>query len=1697
MTNDQNIFELTTDCDEAFDRIATNPTAVCAPVVEKLHERFDEWAKHLGARAPPSLSLDTRLMYSETLRELVSNYLEVAKSCLDNVVEESEKGTGPASLDTIIHMMSPGERKKAALPLVDSLLALESAVDGLYHLGIAIRQSSSGALAQRVQAFIGKNDDSLFETVMLGKLKQHLIEGVQAVEASNRETNGRDGDEVRGAAQSLCRQLAVSITFRHFMILYRRSHEEKLSMKRVNEMETPDADKHDKAVSGPTQKPVLQEKNPVSPLHPRHGRLITERPKPAKIAAERSESAPTIPDSQAAQRKHASSLRSFISGISVMADNVDFPKPPVVPERATHARCPYCCKLFARAKYNDEEWWSCHVRDDLQLYACISEKCLEPPQLFARFEEWKQHMDGKHTRDWIQQVHLPLRWCCDLCPEETWFDAETDIESHILVEHKDYADESRLATLKEWCEVRLARPPWTCPVCNCIPSLLQPVANSHRSLQEDDVSREKLLRHVATHLKQLGFLSITFLPGDDEDDKTQASGASRGEKADAGSLPPVTGSNGEWIPQDPESAQNLDPNYISQDDPPPFLRDPPPLEIEVDWKGVDSQSQDLTFEDAVKLARELNGPDHLTRTEGMDELDRAIKEASDKLHSMPQGELDHALLRDLATHLSLRFQRQGSINDLNRAIEVATRAVDALPQDHSDVVTNCINLGSFFDMRFDQTGSMDDLNHAVDFATKGVNGLSPNDPKRPISLSNLGYSIGKRFEQTGQENDFETAIDLTTQAVDIMPRNYAHNTLCLSNAAHCLGRRFEGTESMDDLSCAIKFASRAVDEMPPSYPTRAAVLSNLGTLLYYRFDRTGLIEDLDRAIETVEAIDATPHTSFDELGSAIVYTLNAVAATTEKHFGYASRLNTLSVLLGIRYEHLGSGDDLDRSVEAAFEAVKVVSLDHRNRAPYLHNLSSRLGIRFKRTGFLDDLNHAIDFAEDAIRIMPADEWRYMGYLNDLGRLLTAHFHRTGSLKDLYDAIDATLKAVELAPQDHPDGAGFLNDLGGLFGMRFERNALLDDLECAIKVITKGLNTIPQDHPDRSVYLSNLGTLFSKRFDQTRLLDDLNNAIDLTAEAVDTATRDYPDYERHLRNLGNFLGERFKQTGLADDLDRQISSYTAGWHCTSAPPHIRISLAQAAANLLVQQRKWDDAGQLLHGAVSLLPMVNPRSLAYREIQGLLADFPVLASTAAAVALSAGKSPEQALQLLELERGIIAGLLMDMTGDISDLKVKEPELAKRFISLRETLDSYTKSSTTLPSKNVLLRESRQKRRREADREFNMLVKKIRDQPGFHHFLKPVTAQDLMAAATPGPIVVINTSSHRCDAFLIEKDHIRVIELPHLALDEVAKRAFDLHDTSQMAFILEWLWEDVCSPCLDALGFKDPVSDDNWPHVWWIPTGALSRFPLHAAGRHMQVGQAVLDRVISSYALSVKALIHGRQHHVQKPTTQSQMDSAVLVAMQTPRELGAREDFSFTKAEVEMVEKLCPSLSLHPIIPPKRRDDVLKHLKGCKIFHFAGRGQLDQTEPSESHVLLDDWGADMLTVEDLRESRLQESPPFLAYLSTRSIWALGAASLRDESIHFVSAFQLAGFRHAIGTLWAVSDKHCVDVATCVYETLREEGMTDAAVSRGLHKALRKLRDEGIDGNQDVRNSEKVVVEGRKGHLANFWVPYVHFGA
>jgi CHAT domain-containing protein len=123
----------------------------------------------------------------------------------------------------------------------------------------------------------------------------------------------------------------------------------------------------------------------------------------------------------------------------------------------------------------------------------------------------------------------------------------------------------------------------------------------------------------------------------------------------------------------------------------------------------------------------------------------------------------------------------------------------------------------------------------------------------------------------------------------------------------------------------------------------------------------------------------------------------------------------------------------------------------------------------------------------------------------------------------------------------------------------------------------------------------------------------------------------------------------------------------------------------------------------------------------------------------------------------------------------------------------------------------------------------------------------------------------------------------------------------------------------------------------------------------------------------------------------------------------------------------------------------------------------------------LLLEKGDEDPLTVADLRDRYFEGNTPFLAYLSACSTGANQVDKLVDEAIHLISAFQLSGFRHVVGTLWEVQDKACVDVARILYETLRDKGSTDdAAVSLGLHLAVRALRDGGVRNPPTTTNTK-----------------------
>ncbi len=157
--------------------------------------------------------------------------------------------------------------------------------------------------------------------------------------------------------------------------------------------------------------------------------------------------------------------------------------------------------------------------------------------------------------------------------------------------------------------------------------------------------------------------------------------------------------------------------------------------------------------------------------------------------------------------------------------------------------------------------------------------------------------------------------------------------------------------------------------------------------------------------------------------------------------------------------------------------------------------------------------------------------------------------------------------------------------------------------------------------------------------------------------------------------------------------------------------------------------------------------------------------------------------------------------------------------------------------------------------------------------------------------------------------------------------------------------------------------------------------------------------------------------------------------------------------------------------PAATPATREAVLAALPGAGRAHFACHGSAELANPSASRLLLHDHRTQPLTVLDVARLRLDGAE--LAFLSACET-ARPGTRLFDEAIHLTSAFQLAGYRHVVGTLWPVGDEHAVEFADRVYTEVAATG----DVARGVHAATRQLRSHWL-------------------HDPSVWASHVHVGA
>ena len=312
--------------------------------------------------------------------------------------------------------------------------------------------------------------------------------------------------------------------------------------------------------------------------------------------------------------------------------------------------------------------------------------------------------------------------------------------------------------------------------------------------------------------------------------------------------------------------------------------------------------------------------------------------------------------------------------------------------------------------------------------------------------------------------------------------------------------------------------------------------------------------------------------------------------------------------------------------------------------------------------------------------------------------------------------------MQATPADHPDRAMYLSNLGTALQARFERTGAAADLDAAIDHLREAVQATPADHPNRAMRLSNLGNALQARFEPHRggrrtwtppsrpgsrpyrppppttptapctcptsgmrctpgsgapgQRTDLDAAIAHLREAVQATPGDYPDRAMILSNLGDALRTRFERTGAAEDSEAAFQKYAEAADVDVAAASIRIGAGRAAASL-VARTDPGRAASLLEAAVLLLPEVAPRFLERGDQQYAIGRFAGLAADAAALALSDPAIPEpqrpaRALRLLEAARGVLLSQALSTRGDLSELRERDPQLAARFVELRDWLD-----------------------------------------------------------------------------------------------------------------------------------------------------------------------------------------------------------------------------------------------------------------------------------------------------------------------------------------------------------------------------------------------------------------------------------------
>src|SRR5436305_917467 len=255
------------------------------------------------------------------------------------------------------------------------------------------------------------------------------------------------------------------------------------------------------------------------------------------------------------------------------------------------------------------------------------------------------------------------------------------------------------------------------------------------------------------------------------------------------------------------------------------------------WVDAENMNQDMRWFANV-------GHAHMTVDRNLQMLQTAIHYYELSIGCDHEDKEISPLLRFLGVVLLMEYYRMGHKGVLHRSIEVSTKAVVLIPDNHPDMPIYVDNLGNGLRCRFERTGSMDDLNESIEAGRKAVE-LTPDDHSdMAMYANNLGNGLQRRFERTGSMNDLNESIEAGRKAVELTPDDHPNMARYANNLGIGLQCKFERTGSMDDLNESIEAGRKAVELAPYNHPKMAMYINNLKISVEACFARNGSKEDI-------------------------------------------------------------------------------------------------------------------------------------------------------------------------------------------------------------------------------------------------------------------------------------------------------------------------------------------------------------------------------------------------------------------------------------------------------------------------------------------------------------------------------------------------------------------------------------------------------------------------------------------------------------------------------------------------------------------------------------------------------------------------------------------------------------------------------------------------------------------------------------